>query len=63
EIPTWGAKELEVDLNNVGLDASPTTVFRSFTPAPKGKGMMITADTEKEAAQKLLIQLKAKHAI
>lgn len=63
EIPTWNAKDLGVDLGTVGLEASPTNVYRSFTPDPKGKGMMIEADTEKELAQKLLIQLKTKHAI
>lgn len=64
EIPTWGAKELNVDVNKeVGLDASPTNVYRSFTPAGKGKGMMIEADSEREAAQKLLIHLKSKHVI
>lgn len=64
EIPTWGAKELGVDVDKeVGLDASPTNVFRSFTPAPKGKGTMIEADSDNEAAQKLLIKLKGKHVI
>lgn len=62
-VNVWNAKDIAVDLNTVGLDASPTNVFRSFTPAPKGKGIMIEADTEKEAADKLLINLKAKHAI
>ena len=64
EIPIWGAKDLGVDpVKEVGLDASPTNVFRSFTPAPKGKGIMIEADSNQEAAQKLLINLKAKHVI
>ncbi len=63
EIKVWNAKDIEGDLATVGLDASPTNVYRSFTPAPKGKGKMIEADTEKEAAQKLLINLKAKHVI
>lgn len=64
EILTWGAKELGVDpVKEVGLDASPTNVFRSFTPAPKGKGIMIEADNDQESAQKLLINLKAKHVI
>jgi electron transfer flavoprotein beta subunit len=64
EIPTWGAKDLGVDVDKeVGLDASPTNVFRSFTPAPKGKGTMIEADGDKETAEKLLIQLKGKHVI
>lgn len=64
EIPTWGAEELGVDVNReVGLDASPTNVFRSFTPAPKGKGQTIEGDSENEVAKKLLIQLKGKHVI
>jgi electron transfer flavoprotein beta subunit len=64
EIPVWGAKELGVDADReVGLDASPTNVFRSFTPVPKGKGVRIEADTDKELAEKLLINLKAKHVI
>ncbi len=63
EIKVWNAKDIEVDLTTVGLDASPTNVYRSFTPVPKGKGQIIEADTEKELAQKLLINLKAKHII
>jgi electron transfer flavoprotein beta subunit len=64
DILTWGAEELGVDVNReVGLDASPTNVFRSFTPAPKGKGVILEADTEKEVADKLLINLKSKHVI
>jgi electron transfer flavoprotein beta subunit len=64
EITTWGADDLEVDTKkDVGLDASPTKVFRSFTPAPKGKGKMIEADTPGDAAVKLLINLKERHEI
>jgi electron transfer flavoprotein beta subunit len=64
EIPLWGAKELGVDVNReVGLEASPTNVFRSFTPVPKGKGVMLDADSERELADTLLINLKAKHVI
>ena len=62
DIPVWGAKELEVDLNKVGLDASPTNVFRSFTPAPKGKGVMIERDTVEETAT-LLEMLQEKYII
>jgi len=64
EIPTWGAKELGVNVDwEVGLDASPTNVFRSFTPMGKGKGMMIRETTDHEVAQKLIIELKGKHII
>ncbi|MEA4922602.1 MAG: electron transfer flavoprotein subunit beta/FixA family protein [Eubacteriaceae bacterium] len=59
----FSAADVNVDLATVGLDASPTNVFRSFTPAPKGKGVVIAGDTEKEQADNLLIGLKGKHVI
>ncbi|MCL1809222.1 MAG: electron transfer flavoprotein subunit beta/FixA family protein [Clostridiales bacterium] len=64
DIKTWGAKELGLDADReVGLDASPTNVYRSFTPLPKGKGTTIKAESEKETAQKLLVGLKTRHVI
>jgi electron transfer flavoprotein beta subunit len=64
DILTWNAKDLGVDVDKeVGLDASPTNVFRSFTPTPKGKGVILEADTDKELADKLLIGLKSNHVI
>ena len=59
----WSAADIEVDLTKVGLEASPTNVFRSFTPVPKGKGVMVEYDTEKEVARTLLAELKSKHVI
>lgn len=63
EIKVWNAADIAVDLETVGLDASPTNVYRSFTPAPKGKGKMIEADSDSDAAKELLVNLKAKHII
>ena len=63
KMTTWNAKDIEVDLTKVGLEASPTNVFRSFTPAPKGKGIVLEGDTEKEIADALLVNLKGKHVI
>ena len=63
EMKTWNAKDIEVDLTKVGLEASPTNVFRSFTPAPKEPGIKIEGDSEKEQAKNLLIKLKGKHVI
>jgi len=63
KITVWSAKDVEVDLTTVGLKASPTNVFRSFTPKPKGKGTMLSGDTEKDVAQKLVGSLKKKHVI
>jgi electron transfer flavoprotein beta subunit len=63
DISVWTANDIKVELDKVGLDASPTNVFRSFTPVTKGKGKIIQADTEKEAAHRLLVELKSKHII
>jgi len=63
EMKVWNAKDIEVDLTKVGLEASPTNVFRSFTPAPKQPGVIIEGDSEKEQAKNLLIKLKGKHVI
>lgn len=63
EIPTWGIKELQIATDIVGLDASPTKVYRSFTPVPKSRGIMISGDTDKELAKSLLMNLKVKHVI
>ena len=63
DIKVWSAADVEVDLGTVGLKASPTNVFRSFTPKPKGKGTMLEGDSEKELAEKLVGSLKQKHII
>lgn len=63
DIKVWNAADVEVDLTIVGLKASPTNVFRSFTPKPKGKGVTVAGDTEKDQAKNLLVDLKKKHII
>ena len=63
DIKVWNAKDIEVDLTKVGLEASPTNVYRSFTPAPKAPGQIVAGDSEKDQAKNLLIQLKGKHII
>lgn len=57
------AADIEVDLTTVGLEASPTNVFRSFTPKPKGKGTMLEGDSDNDIAKQLLIALKGRHVI
>lgn len=63
EIQVWSADDIGVDKTTVGLKASPTNVFRSFTPKPKGKGVSVEGDTPKEQAGNLLADLRAKHII
>ena len=63
DIKVWSAKDVNVDLTTVGLNASPTMVYRSFTPAPKAPGQMIEGDSPKDQVVALLGKLKEKHAI
>jgi len=63
EIKVWSAADIGIDLEKVGLKASPTNVFKSFTPKPKGKGVQVEGDTARELAGNLLDGLRAKHII
>ena len=63
DIKVWTADDIGVDKTVVGLKASPTNVFRSFTPKPKGKGITVEGDTPKEQAGNLLADLREKHII
>ena len=63
EIPTWSAADIGVDLTSVGLKASPTNVFKSFTPKPKGAGIAVPGDTPKEMVANLIGTLRSKNLI
>lgn len=60
EIPVWNHMDVELDPKDCGLNASPTQVFRSFTPPAKGKGEMLSGSID-EMSIKLVDKLKEKH--
>lgn len=60
EITVWNENDIPVSPDEIGINSSPTKVFRSFTPEPKGKGVMI-GGTPREAAAKVIDELKKKH--
>lgn len=62
EITLWTLKDLDVGAEEVGLKASPTQVFRSFAPEPKGKGVMLKG-TVRDMTDDLVRELKVKHII
>lgn len=62
DITVWRLKDLGISDKEVGLNASPTQVYRSFTPPPKGKGRMFTGQP-KETVSAVLSDLRAKHLI
>jgi electron transfer flavoprotein beta subunit len=43
-IPTWTAKEIEVDENRVGLKGSPTWVWKIFSPEARGGGEVLKGE-------------------
>lgn len=60
EITVWDHNDVELDPKNCGLNASPTQVFRSFTPPAKGKGEMLEGSIQEMSAA-LIGKLKEKH--
>ncbi len=62
EITIWNHHDVNLDPNDCGLNASPTQVFRSFTPPAKGKGEIVSG-TETEVAKNLVNKLKERHII
>lgn len=62
EITIWNENDVALKPESTGLKASPTQVFRSFTPPPKGKGEMLTG-TIPEMAATLVKKLTEKHVL
>ena len=63
KVAVWSAEDIKVDQTKVGLEASPTNVYKSFTPKPKGKGITITGDSTKAVVENLMCALEAKHLV
>lgn len=62
EVQVWGLKEVPIDTEKAGLKGSPTNVFRTFTPEPKGAGMMLEG-ADKSTAAELVAKLREKHIL
>lgn len=62
EVETWEKKHLDIDEERIGLEGSPTSVKRIFSPEPKGKGEIIKEEP-KESAEILFNRLRAKNII
>lgn len=63
DITVWNHVDVKLDPKDCGLNASPTQVFRSFTPDLKGKGEMIPSGSATQMAHTLVNKLKEKHVI
>ncbi len=63
EITVLTHKELNLTSEDCGLYASPTKVYRSFTPEMKGKGEMIAGGSVSEMSKILVNKLQEKHVL
>lgn len=63
DIKVWNAEHIGVDFKTVGLKSSPTNVYKSFTPAKKGKGIIIEGNSAREVTEKFVLDLRKKHII
>lgn len=62
EVKVWGINEVPIDTTKAGLKGSPTNVFRTFTPEPKGAGVMLEG-ADKDTVKDLIARLQAKHIL
>jgi len=61
-VEVWGAKEVNAEEGQVGLEGSPTQVKRSFAPEPKGAGEMLSG-SDKDKVTALVGRLRSKNLI
>lgn len=63
EIVVWGAADMDLDMDRVGLSGSPTNVVKVFSPEPRQGGQKIQGLTYDEAALKIMEILKEEKAL
>ncbi|MBW2984213.1 electron transfer flavoprotein subunit beta/FixA family protein [Candidatus Woesearchaeota archaeon] len=62
EIKTLTAADINIDESRTGLNSSPTSVVKSFTPPPKGGGVILEGSIS-DVSKKLIVILKEKEII
>lgn len=62
EVRVWTTAEVPIDTEKAGLQGSPTNVFKTFSPEPKGAGMMLEG-ADKATAADLVARLRDKHIL
>ena len=62
KVKTWTAADVDADESKVGLTSSPTNVVKSFTPQPKGSGVILEGSIS-DVSKKIIGILKEKEII
>jgi electron transfer flavoprotein alpha/beta subunit len=63
DIVVWGAADLDLDMDRVGLNGSPTNVVKVFSPELRQGGIKIQGLSYDDAALKILEILKEEKAL
>jgi len=50
EYKVWSAKDIGAEPEKIGLEGSPTQVWKSFAPEPKGGGLIFEGNAEEQVA-------------
>lgn len=62
EIPVWTNEHLNLPLDKVGLDGSPTRVIKVFTPPPSPKGEILKGDLNQKA-DRIIDEIKKRNLL
>ncbi len=62
EVPVWGPEDIGVDPLRIGLDGSPTQVWKIFVPDRRVQGEIFTGEV-RDQAKKLVARLMDKNII
>ncbi len=62
EVKVWNLKDVDVDVERIGLKGSPTKVVKSFTKGAKTAGKVFTLDPQ-ESAELIVDKMKDKFII
>lgn len=62
EITVWSNADLGLDPAVIGLNGSPTNVYKTFSPSPKGAGVMLEG-ADRATVEDLVGRLKEKHVL
>lgn len=61
-VVVWGFDDVPVDQDKIGLQGSPTNVFRTFSPETKSAGVMLEG-SDRSTVKSLIEGLEAKHLL
>lgn len=61
-IAIWGFEDVPVERDKIGLQGSPTNVFKTFSPDVKGEGVMLEG-ADRNTVKTLIEGLEAKHLL